>query len=171
MVEIRDVAYPRQVILVTCRGEVKKKFSPEKEIKDNVLTLSWHMPMSYDPPLYAIALGKGKYSLNLIKDSNVFVINFMPTELEKEVLFCGRNSGEHLDKFKETKLEKEEAEKIDCPKIKQALAHLECEVVNEIETGDHIILIGKILNIKKIKKGKRIYQVKGDEFTTTEKEA
>jgi flavin reductase (DIM6/NTAB) family NADH-FMN oxidoreductase RutF len=169
--ELRDVAYPRQVILVTCRGEVKKKFSPEKVIKDNVLTLSWHMPMSYDPPLYAIALGKGKYSLNLIKESNVFVINFMPTELEKEVLFCGRNSGEHLDKFKETKLEKEEAEKVDCPKIKQALAHLECELVNEVEAGDHIILIGKILNIKKIKKGKRIYQVKGDEFTTTEKEA
>jgi len=171
MAELRDIAYPRQVILVSCRGEVKKKFSPDKEIKDNALTLSWHMPMSYDPPLYAIALGKGKYSLNLIRESNVFVVNFMPVELEKEVLFCGRNSGENTDKFKETKLEKEEAEKIDCCKIKQALAYLECEVVNEIETGDHIIVVGKILNMKKNKKGKRIYQVKGDEFTTTVKEA
>jgi flavin reductase (DIM6/NTAB) family NADH-FMN oxidoreductase RutF len=91
----------------------------------------------------------------------------MPIELKKEVLFCGRNSGEHLDKFKETGLEKQEAEKIDCPKIKQALACLECEVVNEIEAGDHVILIGKVLNMKKNKNGKRIYQVKGDKFTTT----
>lgn len=167
MVELRDVAYPRQVILVSCRGEVKEKFSPNKVTKDNVLTLSWHMPMSYDPPLYAIAIGKGKYSLNLIKESNVFVVNFMPIELEKEVLFCGRNSGEHMDKFEETGLEKEEADKIDCCRIKQALAYLECEVVNEIEAGDHIIIIGKILNIGNNKEGKRIYQVKGDKFTTT----
>ena len=167
MAEIRDVAYPRQVILVSCRGEVKKKFSPDKEIKDNVLTLSWHTPMSYDPPLYAVCIGKGKYSLDLIRESSVFVVNFMPFKFKKEVLFCGRNSGEHLDKFKETGLEKEEAEKTDCCRIKQALSYLECEVVNEIEAGDHIIIIGKILNIKKNKKGKRIFQVKGDKFTTT----
>ncbi|MBW2981334.1 flavin reductase family protein [Candidatus Woesearchaeota archaeon] len=165
--EIRDVAYPRQVILVSCRGETKSKFSPEKEIKDNVLTLSWHMPISNDPPLYAIAIGKGKYSLKLIRESSVFVVNFMPTKLEKEVLFCGRNSGEHMDKFKEIGLEKEEADRIDCCRIKQALAFLECHVVNEIDSGDHIIIIGKILNIKKNKEGKRIYQAKGDIFTTT----
>ncbi|MBW2966670.1 flavin reductase family protein [Candidatus Woesearchaeota archaeon] len=165
--EISDIAYPRQVILVSCKGEVKAKFSPEKEIKDNIMTLSWHMPVSFNPPLYAISISKQRYSYNLIKESNVFVVNFMPIELKKQVLYCGRNSGEHLDKFKETGLEKQEAEKIDCPAIKQALSHLECEVVNEIEAGDHIIFIGKILNMKKNKKGKRIYQVKGDKFTTT----
>ena len=72
-----------------------------------------------------------------------------------------------MDKFKETGLEKEEADRIDCCMIKQALACLECHVVNEIEAGDHVIIIGKIINIKENKKGKRIYQVKGDTFTTT----
>jgi len=167
MAELRDIAYPRQVILVSCRGEVKEKFSPNKVIRDNIMTLSWHMPVSFDPPLYAISIGKERFSYSLIKDSSVFVVNFMPTELEKEVLFCGRNSGEHIDKFKETGLEKEEAERIDCCRIKQALAYLECQVVNEVEAGDHAIIIGKILNIKKNKEGKRIYQVKGDTFTTT----
>jgi flavin reductase (DIM6/NTAB) family NADH-FMN oxidoreductase RutF len=167
MAELRDVAYPRQVILVSCRGEVKEKFTPNKVIKDNIMTLSWHMPVSFDPPLYAISVGKERFSYKLIKDSSVFAVNFMPIELEKEVLFCGRNSGEHIDKFKEAGLEKEEADRIDCCRIKQALAFLECEVVNEIEAGDHVIIIGKVLNIKKNKEGKRIYQVKGDEFTTT----
>jgi len=165
--EISDTAYPRQVILVTCRGEIKEKFSPDKKIKDNIITLSWHMPVSFDPPLYAIAVSKQRFSYSLIKESNVFVVNFMPIELKKQVLYCGRNSGEHLDKFKETGFEKQEAEKIDCPAVKQALSHLECEVVNEIEAGDHIIFIGKVLNMKKNKNGKRIYQVKGDKFTTT----
>ena len=72
-----------------------------------------------------------------------------------------------MDKFKETGLEKEETDRIDCCRIKKALAYLECHVVNEIEAGDHVIIIGKVLNIGKNKEGKRVYQVKGDTFTTT----
>ena len=93
----------------------------------------------------------------------------MPFELRKEVLFCGRNSGEVLDKFKETGLEKEECDKIDCPRLKQALAFLECELIQEVKAGDHVIFIGKILNSGKNKGGNRIYQIKGDKFSTLRK--
>ena len=73
-----------------------------------------------------------------------------------------------MDKFKETKLEKEEAKSIDCPVIKQALATLECHVIQEVEAGDHIIFIGKVLNITENKKGKKIFQKQSgsDEFVT-----
>ena len=164
---IREVAYPRQVILVTCRGYVKTKFSPDVEVKDNVMALSWHMPVSFDPELYAIAIGKERYSLNLIKESDVFVVNFMPNKLKGAVLLCGRNSGEFLDKFKESGLGKEEAEKIDCCRIKQATGCLECETVNQCEAGDHIIIIGKVLNTISKNKTKKLFQVSGDKFTTT----
>ena len=92
----------------------------------------------------------------------------MPKKLEKEVLFCGRHSGESIDKFKETGLTKEEAESIDCPRIKQATGCLECEVINEIEAGDHVIFIGKVLKTIAKNNNKKIFQIKGDEFTTTE---
>lgn len=167
---ISDVAYPRQVVLASCRGHVKSDFSPETEKRDNAFTLSWHMPVSFDPELYAISVGKERFSLKLIRESKVFVINFMPLKLEKDILFCGRHSGRNIDKFKETGLEKEEAEKIDCCRIKQALACIECEVVQEIETGDHIIIIGKALKVVEKKKGKRIFQKQGGavDFVTTE---
>ncbi len=164
-----ELSYPRQVILVTSRAFVKSKFSAEKEHKDNVFTLSWHSPVSFNPELYAIMVGKTRYSYQLIKESKVFAVNFMPIELKKEVLFCGRNSGEMMDKFKETGLEKEECEKIDCCRLKQALAVLECHVINEVEAGDHVIFIGKVLHAKQNQKGKRIFQAQGgkDLFTTT----
>ena len=159
---------PRQTILVTCRASVKDKFSGKKAIKDNIIVLDWHMPLSFDPFLYAISIGKTRYSLNLIKESKVFVVNFMPFHLKEDVLFCGRNSGEHLDKFKETTLTKEESEKIDCPRIKQVLAYLECEVIQEIETGDHILFIGKVVHSDELEKGKRIFHTEKDDFTTTQ---
>jgi len=164
---IRDVAYPRQVILVTSRAEIKPKFSIKKEIKDNIMTLSWHSPVSFNPELYAVMIGKERFSYGLIHESKVFVVNFMPYKLKKEVLFCGRISGENIDKFKETGLIKEEAETIDCCRIKQALACLECEVINEIDAGDHVIFIGKVLKTVSKREEKRVFQVKGDVFTTT----
>lgn len=166
---IKDVAYPRQVILVTSRAEIKTRFSVEKVKKDNIFTLSWHSPVSFEPELYAIITSKERYSYSLIHESKVFCVNFMPFELKKEVLFCGRHSGEITDKFKETGLIKEECEKIDCSRIKQALGYLECHVVDEVEAGDHVILIGKVLLSKSNKEGNHIFQTKTrkDLFTTT----
>lgn len=159
---------PRQTVLVSCRGEVKDKFTEKKAIKDNIIVLDWHMPLSFQPFLYAISIGKTRFSLNLIKESKVFVVNFMPLHLKDDVLFCGRNSGEHLDKFKETSLTKEESEKIECSRIKQALAFLECEVIQEIESGDHILFIGKVVHSDEKEKAKRIFHTEDDEFTTTQ---
>lgn len=160
------LSYPRQVVVVSCRGEVKDRFSVDKKTKDNLITLSWHSPVSFEPLLYAIMIGKTRYSYQLIKKSKVFCVNFMPKELQKEVVFIGTHSGENIDKFQEAKLEKEEAESIDCPRLKQADGVFECEVINELEAGDHVIFIGKILKIVKNKNSKRIFQ-DIDGFTTT----
>ncbi len=151
--KLSDVAKPMQAILVTSRADVKTKFSPEPITKDNIFTLCWHMPVSFAPPLFAISAGKTRYSSKLIKESKVFVVNFMDLKYEKEVVFCGTNSGEHIDKFKDSGLGKEEASTIDCPRIKQASGYLECKVVQEIKSGDHIIFVGQVLK-QELKKGK-----------------
>ncbi len=159
-------AYPRQVILVSCRGNVEDS-AGKKVVKDNIITLSWHTPCSFNPHIYAISVGKERFSYKLIHKSKVFVVNFMAQEFEKQILFCGRNSGRFNDKFDKCGFTKHEAEKVDCCVIGDALAYYECQVVNEVEVGDHVLIIGKVLHKKEIKKGKKLFQVKGDNFTTT----
>lgn len=158
---------PRQTVLVTCRGPVKNKFSSKEEIKDNIITIDWHMPTSFEPFLYAISIGKTRFSCNIIRNSGIFVVNFMPYEFKKEVLFCGRNSGEHINKFKESGLTKEESEKLDCCIVKESIAHLSCEIIDEISAGDHIIFIGKVINSYEKDKTRRLFHIEGDDFTTT----
>jgi flavin reductase (DIM6/NTAB) family NADH-FMN oxidoreductase RutF len=154
---ITDATNPLQTILLTCRAGGK----------DNIITLDWHMPLSFEPMMFAVSIGKTRFSLELVRSSKVFVANFMGNVSEKDVLFCGRNSGRNVDKFAESGLEKEEAKTVDCPRVVQALAYLECEVAGEIETGDHIIFIGKVTHTEEKGKGKRLFHVGGDEFTTT----
>ncbi len=159
------ITNPRQTVLVTCRSQVKVL---NKEIvKDNIITLDWHMPTSFKPEIYAISVGKTRFSMELIRKSKVFVVNFMPYSFKDAVLRCGRVSGKHVDKFEDTGLTKVETEKLDCPRIKEAVAWLECEVIGELETGDHIIFIGKVVNSELMKKEKRVFHLDGDNFTTT----
>jgi flavin reductase (DIM6/NTAB) family NADH-FMN oxidoreductase RutF len=162
------ISSPHQTVLVSCRAHLKKKFSEQEETKDNIIAIDWHMPTALKPMFYAIAVGKTRYSYNLIKKSKVFAVNFMPFSKKDEVLYCGRNSGETIDKFKETGLHKEEADTIDCPRINEALGYLECEVVSEIETGDHVIFVGKALKHEQKKEGKRIFHLDDNNFITLE---
>jgi len=160
---------PRQVILVSSRAHIN--IMGKEQLKDDIITLAWHMPTSFNPELYAISVGKTRFSHKLISESKVFVVNFIPYELKKEALFCGTKSGEHIDKFKESGLTKEEAQSIDCPRIKEAIGYHECEVINEIETGDHTIFVGKIVNSELKRSAKRLFQDSsgiGRSFTTTE---
>jgi len=161
------ITNPTQTILVSCRGNAKDKFSSRKILKDNLFVLDWHMQTSFEPFLFAISVGKTRFSHQLIKESRVFAVNFMQYSLKDKVLYCGRRSGEHIDKFNEAGLTKQEAETIDCCRVKESLAFIECEVMQEIETGDHTIFVAKVTKQEEKEPGKRLFHLGGDNFTTT----
>ena len=152
-----EIDGPRQVILVTCRDKGK----------DNIITVAWHMPTSFNPSLYAVSIGKTRFSHDIIRDSGRFCVNFMPADQKQGMSACGTASGRSADKFKESGFDKEECGKIDCPRIKQAIGYLECEVAGSIETGDHTIFIGKVLDSKTMGSGKRLYHITGSRYTTS----
>ena len=115
--------------------------------KENLMTCDWHMPVSKEPALYAFAIKKSRYTYKLIEKSKIFVVNILPYPKKDAAEFCGTKSGEFIDKFKESGLTKIEAEKLNCSCIKEATTKIECELFNEIEAGDHQIIIGKIISI------------------------
>ncbi len=165
MLSISDIVDAKQVILITTRGEAE--ILGKKTIKDNIMTADWHSPLSFNPMLYGILIGRTRYSFNLIKKSKVFCVNFIPYKMKEKAIQCGKQRGEHIDKFNDFVLKKDECEKIDCPRLKDAVAFLECEVENEIETGDHVLFVGRVVNSAIKKQDKRLYHIAGDKFTTT----
>lgn len=157
---------PRQTVLVSVTAEIE--LMGKKIEKNNLIALDWHMPLSFDPMLYAISVGKNRFSLELIRNAGVFAINFMSYLHKDKVLECGRKTGYKIDKFNEIGFHALNCDKIDCVRVGEALAHMECEIINEIEAGDHILFIGKVVYSKEHKKGKRLFHLYKDDFTTTE---
>lgn len=132
----RHFLHPSMVVLAT---------SVDEEDNPNIITLAWAMPTSFSPPLVAISVGKKRYSHSLIKNAEEFVLNVPSQELLDEVQFCGSHSGSGTDKFEETSLTQEDSVEVEVPRIKECAANLECELLNELDTGDHTIFVGEIV--------------------------
>ncbi|MBW2988817.1 flavin reductase family protein [Candidatus Woesearchaeota archaeon] len=147
---------PRQVILVTCRADAE--IFGKKEVRDNIITMAWHMPVSFSPKLYAVSVGKTRFSCGLIRESKVFAVNFIPSKMKRKALLCGTKSGMYTDKFEAANIKKEECASIDCPRISGALAYMECRVTQEIDSGDHIIFIGHVIKSDVIGDDERLVQ-------------
>lgn len=156
---------PRQTILVSSRSNVE--VMGKNILKDNLIAVDWHMPVSMVPLIYAVSIGTNKFSRKLISSSKSFAVNFMPFSQAKAVLFCGRNSGEHIDKFKESGLSKIECTSIDCARVKEACGFVECELLQEIEVGDHIIFVGKVNASDILTDERKLFHLSKDSFTTT----
>jgi len=157
---MHDIVSPRQTVLITCRGKAKVLGVPQ--LKDNIMTLDWHMPVSFDPFLYSIAVGKDRFSQRLIKDSGVFVVNFLSHKHMEHARYCGKHSGELVDKFR--KLDKDEAEVLDCPRLRDAVAFLECQVTDVYDAGDHTVFVGRVVNSKLISENKRLFHLPNHDF-------
>ncbi len=151
-----DLSDPKQVVLVTARHDGK----------DNMIAIAWHSQASFHPLLHTIFIAFNRFSHDMISNSKVFTINYMSIDDEDAVMLSGTSSGQMIDKFKETGLVKEECDKIDCCRIQDALAYMECEVVDQVKVGDHTMFVGKVVKQKSKKDGRRILQIQG-KFTTT----
>ena len=130
------VAYtaPRQVVMITTRHEGV----------ENVWPIDWHLPLSFQPELYSIALNRNGYGAELVRKSGVFVVNFVPATWEKIIFLCGSVSGRTVDKFAKAKLRREEAESVDAPRLADSLGSLECKVLQALEVGDHTLFVGEV---------------------------
>ena len=132
--------------------------------KDNIMAAAWCFPLSIEPPLFGVSIGKGRFSYGMIEKSKEFVINIPDEAMKEAVLICGKNSGADSDKFALAKLTKEKSAKVAAPSIAESIISIECKVVDSKEAGDHVLFIGKPVNIIKRKQGKRIMQTEEGEL-------
>ena len=113
--------------------------------KPSGMTAAWTSPISMDPPLISVSIAPRRYTYRLIKETGDFTINVLDVSLVAEAHFFGTRSGRRVDKFAESGLTAERSLKVKSPHIKEALAVLECNLHREIELGDHILIVGEVL--------------------------
>ncbi len=96
----------------------------------NVMTMSWHTMMEFEPPLVGCVISDRNHSFGALKATRECVINIPTVELAAQVVGCGNTSGRRLDKFKRFGLTPVAAALVKAPLIDECYAALECRLVD-----------------------------------------
>ena len=133
--EVYRLLEPGPVVLVTsARGG-----------KANVMTMSWHMMVDFEPPLVACVISNRDYTFNILSETKECVINIPTVELAQKVVGCGNTSGREVDKFKKFRLTPVPATRVGAALISECYANLECKVIDTSMTDKYNLFILEVI--------------------------
>jgi len=96
----------------------------------NIMAMSWHMMVEFEPPLIACIVSNANYSFAALRATKECVIALPALELASKVVGIGNCSGQDVDKFKKFSLTPMPAERVAPPLVAECFANLECRVVD-----------------------------------------
>jgi len=115
--------------------------------RDNLLAITWNMPVRKSPPLVAILSGKRHYSYPFMAETGELGINIMTADRVDAVLGCGSTTGSREpDKFGRFGLTRQAAQSIKAPLVAEAVATLECRICQVVDLGASSLLIAQVLH-------------------------
>jgi flavin reductase (DIM6/NTAB) family NADH-FMN oxidoreductase RutF len=118
--EVYRLLEPGPVVMVTTAAKRRA----------NIMTMSWHMMMEFEPPLVGCIISGRHYTFDLLRRSRQCVINIPTVDLAGQVVACGNVSGRRVDKFKRFGLTPVASWGVEAPRIEECYANLECAVAD-----------------------------------------
>ncbi|MEM1873097.1 MAG: flavin reductase family protein [Acidilobaceae archaeon] len=130
-----------QPLLIVTAGD------PEKPGKRGGMVVVLFTQLSGDPLLVGFTSAPGRHTLKLIREYKAFAVMTVPRKLLQVALnVFGGVSGTRMDKFEAAKIVPQKGRKIVAPIIPESPLVLECELYKEIEIGDHVLVVGKVVD-------------------------
>jgi flavin reductase (DIM6/NTAB) family NADH-FMN oxidoreductase RutF len=117
---MRDAPSHGPVVLLTTR----------RKGHANVMTMSWHTMMEFEPPLVGCVVSSNDFSFEALTKTRECVLNIPTVELAAKVVQCGNASGRDMDKFAAFGLTPLPAAQVGAPLIDECYANLECRVAD-----------------------------------------
>ena len=96
----------------------------------NIMTMSWHMMVEFEPPLVACVVSNANHSFAALQATKECVIAIPTQRLAPKVVQIGNCSGQDVDKFEKFRLTQAPAQRVAPPLVAECFANLECKVVD-----------------------------------------
>ncbi len=130
----------------------------------NIMTMSWHMMMEFEPALMSCVVSPANYSFNILKSSKECVIAVPTVDLITKVVEIGNCSGEEVDKFTKFNLTALPAAKVGAPLVAECIANLECRVVDTAFVRKYALFVLEAVQVwwDPKRKERRTFHANGD---------
>ncbi|MGC1816543.1 MAG: flavin reductase family protein [Casimicrobiaceae bacterium] len=120
LADVYRLLEPGPVVLVTTAARGRA----------NVMAMSWHTMMEFEPPLVGCVISGRNHSFGLLRTTRECVINVPTVDLARKVVQCGNTSGRRVDKFKRFGLTPVASSQVGVPRIDECYANLECRIAD-----------------------------------------
>ena len=107
----------------------------------NGMIASWVSQVSYEPPLFMVAIHPNRYSHELLTRSGYFALHIISRE-QKDLLTLFKGPG-HKEKFKSISWENGMT---GCPILADCIGCMECHVTQSLAPGNHTLFIAEVVN-------------------------
>jgi flavin reductase (DIM6/NTAB) family NADH-FMN oxidoreductase RutF len=111
----------------------------------NIMTLSWHMMVEFEPPLIACVVSNRNHSFAALRATRECVIAIPAVELASKVVEVGNCSGRTVEKFARFGLTPAPAEHVAAPLVAECFANLECKVADTRFINKYSIFVLEVL--------------------------
>jgi flavin reductase (DIM6/NTAB) family NADH-FMN oxidoreductase RutF len=111
----------------------------------NVMTMSWHMMVEFEPPLIACIVSSADYSFAALRATRECVIAIPALELAPKVVKVGNCSGRDVEKFAKFGLTPAPAERVAPPLVAECFANLECKVADTRLVNKYNLFVLEVL--------------------------
>lgn len=98
--------------------------------RPNVMPMSWHTMMEFEPPLVGCVISDRDYTFGLLQAAKECVIAIPTVEIAAKVVRCGNTSGRKVDKFARFGLTPLPASRVAAPLVGECYANLECRLAD-----------------------------------------
>jgi flavin reductase (DIM6/NTAB) family NADH-FMN oxidoreductase RutF len=133
--KVYQVLEPGPVVFLTTAGKGRA----------NIMTMSWHMMVEFEPPLVACIVSNGNYSYAALRATRQCVIAVPARELASKVVKVGNCSGRDVDKFASIGLTPVPAGRVVAPLVAECFANLECRVVDTRLAGKYNLFVLEVV--------------------------
>ena len=128
---------------------------------ENALTVSWVCPASFDPPRIVFAADSHHYSVDFLKSTKNFAVNVLREGQQRFAGHFARQSMMHEDKLQAVPHREATT---GAAILSDSLAYFDCEVVELHEVGDHIVVIGDVVDAGVLNEGQPLTTAAGPRY-------
>ena len=114
----------------------------------NAAPFSFNSPISFNPPLFGFASNPNHDTWRNIKENGEFVVNYVGEAFGPLMHILEKNWPYEVSEIEKADLSSEKAHHVKPPRIKEAYAWLECKMETYVEIGDHIWIVGRVLEVE-----------------------
>ncbi len=133
--EVYQLLEPGPVVMLTTASKGRA----------NVMTMSWHMMVEFEPPLVACVVSGNDYSFAALRATKQCVIAIPARKLAAKVVKVGNTSGRDTDKFEAFGLTPLPSSRVAPSLIAECFANLECKVVDTRLVGAYNLFILEVV--------------------------